>query len=291
MAFRSTHLALCSLLALDACSGSDEGARNDARVAETSVDRHQTSDTSHGELGIDGGSDAGACAANADCSESEAPLCDTTTGRCVACRDDDDCSEPYAPRCAPDTKTCVECFDHAQCESATNGSRCVDGICSCESAADCTSSEVWGNRCVELEVLGYAFKMCGCNSAADCTGRRYGPQCHTGLHQCSCQDKSECSAPQSACARPASITDYAFCQAPCTTNTSCAGRMALTHCDTSSGACVECLGNEDCAQSPFGAVCATDEGLLTGSCVCNTVDDCPSGRSCALDAFGLMSCQ
>lgn len=267
--------ALCialALAALGACSGDDDNSKRDssapeASVSEAGVDTQQPFDSSQMDSGTHSDGSAGQC------------------------DEDSDCTEPYAPRCDPATKSCVECFDHAQCANATNGSRCVDGICSCESAADCTADEVWGSRCVELEMMGYTFHMCGCESGADCGESRYGPQCYTGMNQCSCLDNSECSEPRGACARPASITDYAFCQAPCTKDGDCVGRWALTICDTLSGACVECLRPEDCAQSPFGEVCAMDEGVLSGSCVCNTVADCPSGKSCALDAFGLMSCQ
>ena len=70
-------------------------------------------------------------------------------------------------------------------------------------------------------------------------------------------------------------------------------------CNTTESACVECVGNGDCATQP-GKLCGTDGACVScladtdcpsstpvcnaGSCVqCLRTKDCPSGQLCILD--------
>ena len=54
------------------------------------------------------------CGADADCSRAARPVCDTSSGRCVACTSDVQCSSP-TPRCDLAAHSCVRCLSSADC--------------------------------------------------------------------------------------------------------------------------------------------------------------------------------
>jgi Cys-rich repeat protein len=179
-----------------------------------------------------------ACLANTDCSGST-PICDTGTHTCRACTAGD-CSAP-TPVCdttGGNAGKCVECTANTNCSAPTpvcntTTNRCVQ----CASSTDCSGAQ---------HVCDTTTGTCvACVTNTDCTGQ----VCDTTNHTCvQCVNDSECNNPTPIC------------------NTS--GDAGL---DT----CRACANNGECAGSSHGAICAG------GSCVqCGTSGDCPTGQVC-----------
>src|SRR3954451_23903342 len=96
-----TTSAMCSLLALAACS------KTNPYYCEGKPDNNCAADGSVGTM---------RCDETADCTDSKAPVCDTTAHECVACE------EGMTAACTGTTpvcsnQTCVACTSHGNCDS------------------------------------------------------------------------------------------------------------------------------------------------------------------------------
>lgn len=89
------------------------------------------------------------------------------------------------------------------------------------------------------------------------------------------------------------------------------GYKWATTCDPDTNTCVECLIDEDCSSDSLGSYCSSklcacstnddctgnangfycDNSSLYTICSCVTDMDCPSGKTCIGDAFGIPVCE
>jgi hypothetical protein len=211
----------------------------------------------------------GGCAVAADCVTPTAPICDTAatpTTMCVACSGDNVCAAqiPARPLCASDGR-CGVCkpVDGAAdpgCDitSATPSCRTNGGAqytcMRCNANAQCAGGGV-RNICNTAQNGGTAGKCVQCTLTAPCANNTATPFCGgDGL----CQS---CMAAGNAAAR------NLFCM------TATIGARPI--CDTSSGRCVECTGNQDCGGST--PACKVDSGNPSN----NNCVPCTSNAQCS----------
>lgn len=75
----------------------------------------------------------------------EAPLCQPSTGRCVACLEGGDCTLPEEPRCDTTRGECVTCLGDGDCGGATSACDVAEGECvecvECLANTDCGPEE------------------------------------------------------------------------------------------------------------------------------------------------------
>jgi uncharacterized repeat protein (TIGR01451 family) len=237
------------------------------------------------------------------------PLCDTSTGVgvCVGCESDADCGG-VTPVCSTTTHTCGPC-------TADGAPSCPDpSRPACQTSGPLTGactecSPTNAGRCggAKPECLP-ATGLCGCSGAADdpaCGGPTSGIICSgpNGVCTPGCG-----TAPRNDCPAGSMCTDIVNGAGQCSGSTGCAQdtdcSSPLLRCDVSasSGKCVECLVDADCA-SPFvcdptrktctectpamAAACKPDLAgaacLSSGQCGCTDDADCgsaTSGRVC-----------
>ncbi len=174
--------------------------------------------------------------------------------------------------CAFDSasKSCVECMTDAHCQGNPGalGPKCdpAQGICVCASNAECATNS-------------------------------RGKTCNTTAQMCTCAAASECKSPFTLCYGGDAATQY--CQKPCTASTDC---PSGTSCLTSTGQCVECTTDAECAAQGYSACdttkhtcreCKTDadcKALDFGADFCDTAQglcvECKTATECAASKYG-----
>lgn len=260
------------------------------------------------------------CVTNAQCGGT-APLCDTTTNRCVQCLDATSCNDGNA--CTGDLCTSNVCSNPV----LPSGTACATGVCDGSPAALCVA-------CVND--LPDLMTDTGCTAAAplcDVTAAG-GPACVACISAADCADTNVCTT-EACVANACEITgvaagtagtcaDALVCSGPsgttpnscveCVSNAECSGATAF--CDTATnlcgpctadfggtgaacpeanplcaltgatmGICGRCTSNDDCVGHAGGPLC----DLTSGACgtACNVDSDCdddewcPDSRTCA----------
>lgn len=199
------------------------------------------------------------------------PADSASDGGVVACESSADCTAAL-PYCDTGDGHCVQCLANAHCPSG----QCepFDFSClpmGCLSAADCDPTRPFcaaDGSCV------------ACRTATDCPpldGERR--KCDFGRGQCTpdpCQRDADCVADSSG---HACDTLSGLC-VPCTGDEHCGGRR----CRVAKNKCVDCLGDSDCVFSD-GETCRVE----TSSCVvthcvgdfsCDGAERCDASRAC-----------
>jgi hypothetical protein len=238
---------------------------------------------------------------------SAAPVCDSTSGRCVGCLTNDHCEGGAnggvdggtdggadggadggvaAGFCNLATNQCVQCLAHADCKDPSKP--ICGGLHTC---VGCGTQGVAADSCTTrnpaLPVCRADTGTCvECTGNANCAGDAGIRVCNPATNRCvECNDNSNCTTDPTKgfCVNNA----CAGCQtAPAG---SCAGAKPL--CATSGGyvgQCVECLGNTDCkvATKPVCDVnqcrgCAKDLDCtgISPALVCGLDGSCPGDSS------------
>jgi hypothetical protein len=133
------------------------------------------------------------CKGNADCAASpKTPLCDATSGECVACVTGADCNgNAVGAFCEPSIKRCVACLADTDCKGNPSGSSCDPGQ----------------NRCVE------------CAAGLFCNGNPNGSACDFETNRCrECTSDGDC---EGSAKGPKCDLSVFSCYAPCTTDAGC----------------------------------------------------------------------
>ena len=237
--------------------------------------------------GLDSTFCVAACKTDTDCKASTAPICDTTSGKCIACKQDADCKADYAPYCDTTLKACVECTGSTHCAANMLGTACVAGSCACDTDNDCKGANPWGNKCVTKQGQdGTNYKACGCDAGTDCTDNANGPSCFDKFQKCSCTTKTDCTKGSlTACAPPYADAEYSHCQAACATDTDCKA-SGLEKCNTQTGICVGCLGDGDCTSD--APICDDTSKMCVG---CRDDNDCKDADAPFCDAGQCGECR
>lgn len=202
------------------------------------------------------------CLTNADC-EPGAPICDSL-GNCSECETSDDCAtgqvcEPATHNCAVPCTTSVDCEQNNGNDNASICDTATTTCVGCITAADCPAA---------APLCDATRKQCSqCVSRSDCGVAA--PACNLQTGQCEeCLVDADCNG-TGACAQ-----DHT-CHPFCTSNADCAendqqdiiGNGDI--CNTTSGACVECVTAADCTD-PEAPLCSEQN-----RCVACSVDaDC-----------------
>jgi hypothetical protein len=165
------------------------------------------------------------------------------------------------------------CMKNPDCASSPAGTKCVQGVCGCNSTGDCPPGEACnGSHQCTTSCIGGLVCNGGC-----CDGFT----CQPGNSNNSCGDKGAGCAPCSGqtptclggtctngCGQPADGTcGTGFC---CNMG-QCAPNGQASACGASGQSCV------DCTMSPDGHVCSVAQ-----TCTCVTTSDCPSLSMCVL---------
>ena len=230
------------------------------------------------------------CRSNADCAGAR-PVCNLSTGRCVACNGVTNGATCTAPRVCATTGAnagqCVACTSNAQCGGATPICNLTTNLCGgCTRDADCPSATpacvltgtnagrcvpcTTDSHCARPLVCNTATNTCaGCNSNADCMGAT--PICDTASRMCRACDpsRSDCGGDTPACATAGTNTGRCV---QCTGANTRACTGATPRCDDPSNTCVACLQNSDCAD-PTRPVC--DRGRCRACAADTEASDCP----------------
>lgn len=240
------------------------------------------------------------CAVNGDCGVQQACRYDNGLGYAV---------------CVGTGNLGASCTQDAQCAST----HCTSGVCSeCESEQDCTE----GGTCVD-DRSGVGYFICtgglgdACTTGTDCgTGYCYDPP-GPGSNRCSeCEVNGDCGAQRSC--RYSLGDQYASCVGTGSLGNICNtdGQCASGHCN--GGVCSQCKTGQDCAgggdcvddtggvgyficAGGLGDVCTTGSDCNSGFCYsiplradrcseCETNQDCPNNRPCALNLQGYAVC-
>ncbi|HEY0839640.1 MAG TPA: hypothetical protein VGD74_05595, partial [Vulgatibacter sp.] len=239
-------------------------------------------------------------------------------GVCVGsvCTDDSDCSAP-TPVCSADGRSCIECRDDAGCGE---GRHCDAGVCVqdlCTSDEDCAGNAA-GPRCdlgtgacvacldegdcAEGEICsaGVCEPRPGCQTDVDCEGHVDGDRCepatgacvvcvidlHCGLGEACVENACEPAACEALEDCPAgSVCEDGGCVAlgACADDDDCAADPRVPRCG-SSGACVECASEADCAG---GGQCI--QGSCTAPTLCTSDSQCKGAFVCT--AGGCAACR
>jgi len=280
--------------------------------------------------------------------EGDTPVCEPDQSLCVECRDSNDCTgNPNGEFCflpgvtaTAQDNTCVECdpATHAGCEGTkpwcnatgaceactTAGNKCPGsqtclstGACECSSSSECTSSTA--------PICDGSTKQCrGCNAVGECTaiGKTY---C-VGNESCTdCLPTTEagCSGTTPDCRLNGASVYQCL---GCTTNAHCANLGVTDVCNTGTGSCVECVGDNDCsgatplcnanvcvacdssaitataaardnrcdAKSALNTIACATSGAKKGECTaCDPADHggCADDRLCCEGTGGVPSCE
>jgi len=295
---RTSLFALAWLLLLAGCSSSttssglDSGPVDDATADSVAPgDTGQLADTRPGAPDAptpceDGGA---ACAATGQ-------VCDPSTHQCVNCISDKNCLL-LTPYCDLTTHDCVECRTASDCPYDTLG--CSAGACGgCGSSAECPANDTCegvrdggiGGTCAchdnsgcggnapacLLPDGGGATGTCGCTASSQCPT---GHLCNTALGSGVCFPS--CTTPAGACnpsslLAPVCMPSTGLCVG-CVTNADCAqssanGSGSTPVCNATNN-CVECLTDTDCTNLNPGSPYCIQESCSQ----CRTSTDCPSG--------------
>jgi hypothetical protein len=167
-----------------------------------------------------------ACASNANCTDSDAPLCNLMTGACVGCLTNMNCP-PDHPICEPTRSQCSECSLEVPCGAATPACNLQDGECEqCLVDADCNGAFVCGgdHKCHPI-----------CKTNAECTDQER-PICNVETGGCvGCLINQNCPAGAPVC-RPDG-------RCGCLVNMDCP--LTLPFC-RDNNECVQCLDDVNC---------------------------------------------
>ena len=246
------------------------------------------------------------CASNADCPTKQSPLCDKTSGICVACLTDKDCSTGYrlGDRCLKNSrgyKSCG-CVADTDCAKNPHGPTCAQGAkrCSCSSDSQCKQAPYTlcykpydgaayahcQKKCVNPTDCGKGLacmltsKKCGwCLTDQQCSDKAR-PYCQQATSSCvACKTDKECtSSSKKRC-----VPIYGQC-AQCATSAHCTA-AAQPYCDQAYFACFECLEDKHCSGKgsyTWGNAC-TFNMFMGRICRCDTNADCvgnPMGPTC-----------
>ncbi|MFO0604471.1 MAG: hypothetical protein U0324_14920 [Polyangiales bacterium] len=218
------------------------------------------------------------CATSSDCVGNPAGgACNPATGACQpACTDNASCAGNAAgPVCEVATGLCTtRCAVHADCAGLGGGDICSPSThtCTsrCEGDADCAGHPAGGT-------CNPATGACGvpCRTNTDCVGDPAGAVCDPSSGLCSgtCRSHADCAGMPGGICSPVART----CVARCDGNADCAGHPDGIVCDTSTGACVQCVATDD--------TCAADQHCDPESNAC--VAGCRSDEGCPRDGLGV----
>ena len=236
------------------------------------------------------------CSSIQDCTDPNAPFCDTQAGNCVACVEDSQCGDGFIcddnmchpgcrsenDRCGPGQvcrpgAACVECIADVQCGAGrvcSTNNTCVPGcsaanpacpmglVCDTNAGAcvECTSNANCPNE--PLRTCDTTTHTCvQCVTSNDCHDAAT-PACNPATHTCTqCVVNDDCGG--GACVMNRCVQ--------CTADAQCSG--ATPTCNTTTNTCVACVPgvNDHC---PQGQYCRPDFTCEQG---CKTGADCPSG--------------
>jgi hypothetical protein len=218
----------------------------------------------------------------------------------IRCTADADCAAS-GQVCEPATKFCVPCVKTGDCPSGGHclGNRCVT-FTPCSSKADCSTDPVCDlTRGVCVQCLANSDCAAGydcignqCAAAAICTLNSDCPTnvCDSANNRCiDCVGDSNCGSSYMRCL-------LNVCRTICTTNADCSALGMV--CDTSVGACKQCLTSKDCPASWYCLVsvcvpdvCDATQSACNGTSVvaCSADGDvfseftsCPTGKPCTV---------
>ncbi len=175
------------------------------------------------------------CASNSDCAGSPGtPVCDTSSAACVQCLTSASCGAGKA--CVDEACVATStCYQIGECAAGCAESGCVQECLARGSTADQTAYEAYSNC-----IFGVACPDTG-GGVCDASASSYSP---TACGNCEATAQSAggaCASQTQACGGVA-----------CSIDAQCSGVPSATHCDTASGACVQCESSADCAS---GAGC------------------------------------
>ena len=179
---------------------------------------------------------------------------------------------------------CVECNANQDCaeEGENPNAVCLpSGTCGCNADAQCAGQLV-GSRCVS--------SLCGCESAADCSPA--GPACAPN-DECGCGSNADCAGDAGVLEGPVCDTSTGAC-VECVTDADCTSPNARV-CDPDGNLCLPCRVSADCAQNSDGPICM-DFGqfdLGIGTCGCTANSDCAGragGARCVSDGSPYEKC-
>ncbi len=284
--------------------------------------------------GPPGQSDAGGCQHNFDCGSGQGcvgGVCQALP--CGGCQPDEACAD--SGQCVPAQGAACP---HAGCPT---GYSCTGTICAkpCTLDQDCGTGFVcntglgkcaqctFDNQCAGVSGKPRCDSSTGscvaCTQPIDCS---HGTFCDTGSHTCKtgCLVDGDCNVATGEhcsgasgqtpgkCIQCTVATQATDCQAPtpacdstghcvgCVSNNDCAPNSGLTECDTTSKTCVQCLASnnatgQDCGVIPYSGATVRDPHDVK---TCNAAHSCTDGCQfdtqcgCPLDVHGNeTSCQ
>jgi len=199
------------------------------------------------------------------------PACDTAKNSCVACTSTNaSACSGTTPVCDPTQHLCVECTGDSDCKTPEKS------FCSKNQCVGCTDGNACKARDLSKPVCGASGACVACDTDKDCGGTT--PFCGSQKSCVPCKQ-----APQnSSCAGLSSATpvcgDSGAC-VQCGKDMDCAGSPTTPFC-SDAGACVSCgspLAPRTCAMlAPTKPLCST----ATGACVeCLGNNDCPDAKA------------
>jgi hypothetical protein len=226
--------------------------------------------------------------------------CDDDPNNPVPDQTDTDQIDPDVDQVDPDIEEVTGCQSNADCVGDAAGPICNTGTgacVECMAAIDCEAGEVCNTTTYTCETV-----QTGCQSDADCAEG----VCNTTTEQCvECMVDGDCETGE-VC----NLTTYT-CELEltgCTADADCVGDPAGEVCNTTSGACVECMidgdcetgetcnmttytceaeqtncsSNADCVGAAAGEICDTVSGL----CVeCLVDENCETGEVCNMTTY------
>jgi hypothetical protein len=218
------------------------------------------------------------CTSTQQCQDGARPLCNVTTGRCVACLAATDCKDPLRPLCSSES-SCVECNSSTDCKDLARPV-CDAATASC---VGCLQS----SQCVKLELPvcdANTLECVQCLQSAQCSSVTGKPVCDANLKACvECLAATDCKTT----AKPACELMSKVCVA-CVANTGCLSATKPV-CNSATHTCVGCLQSSECTAAAGKPVC--DPGTLT--CVgCLQKSDCtnPSAPVCDIASRTCVGC-
>ncbi len=175
-----------------------------------------------------------------------APICDTTTGACVACLTAKDCTNAMRPVCDPTTQQCVQCGANADCANNMNGKLCDTASATCVACLANTDCPMARPLCNANNHTCQA----GCTTNMQCTTATGGvlPICDAANGRCvECTTAAQCPGTGAMCTGNVCMNGMGgmgTCNAPA--DCSPDGGGATPYCTGPGGRCVECLTRANC---------------------------------------------
>lgn len=232
----------------------------------------------------------GACTTDAACKAKDpaAPVCNTTSGECVACTPTNTSACPTdKPVCGPDN-TCVACTKDDECTGGkvcdTTSNTCVGCVTSancpgdkpiCDPAAHtcgaCSSDEQCATKDPANPVCLTNGTCGGCDAAHPDACKEPKPLCNTTTNTCvGCLTGADCTVSGAMVCDPKDFTCV-----ECATSQDCSGGTPI--CDPDKRVCVACTSNEECAdKGPDAPFCLESKGSCV-ACIPGVADACATG--------------